>query len=107
MDYMDCILEREKVTSLKRRYNTPNLQISFRINWIVMLTVTASILFCQFAESDAKGQASVSVNKIFAITFFKVLFPSNVTFLYFFIYIVNTNISRKACTINFIINTLI
>ncbi|XP_050454591.1 uncharacterized protein LOC126853143 isoform X2 [Cataglyphis hispanica] len=60
LDYMDCILEREKVTSLKRRCNIPNLRISFRINWIVILTVTASILFCQFAESVAKQQASSS-----------------------------------------------
>lgn len=81
LDYMDCILEREKVASLKRRYNTPNLRILFRINWIAILTVTASILFCQFAESVAERQASVSVNKIFVINFFKVLFLSHVIFL--------------------------
>ncbi|XP_072762541.1 uncharacterized protein [Anoplolepis gracilipes] len=57
---LDCILKREKVASFERRYNTPNLRIPFRINWIAILTVTASILLCQFAESVAERQASNS-----------------------------------------------
>ncbi|XP_070158427.1 uncharacterized protein [Polyergus mexicanus] len=60
LDYMDCILEKEKVASLKCRYNAPNLRVPFRVNWIAILTVTASILFCQFAQSVAERQASNS-----------------------------------------------
>ncbi|XP_029178728.1 uncharacterized protein LOC114946420 [Nylanderia fulva] len=60
LDYVDCISERKKVVSLKRRHNTANLRISFRINWIAILTITMSILLCQFAESVAERQASSS-----------------------------------------------
>ena len=66
----DCITEDKRRTmALNHRYNAANFRIPFRINWAVILIV---ISICQFTESVAERQVSVSINNM-----------SNITFTYF------------------------
>lgn len=75
VDYSEgCITESKRTVSFECRYNAANFRIPFRINWTIILTIIISISVCQFVESVAERQVSVSImnisNKFYRIDIF-------------------------------------